>query len=223
MSKYIRVSIDNDCDIQNPSQGAGFYDCTWTPISFSRKHSNYEDPSKYLRIIGKSNGYGVYVKPASIALRSKLRAGTAFLLDYYEHGAGKWSIHGSGPQCQWDTAQYAGILLWQNKPKDMGAKTHAERALDAINFLEIYNDWCNGYGHGYTIDLIEETEDSIDLTGLDSCWGFYDSDIAHTINEIIASLNTLTKQYPGLPVVAGDKSPDVLVEAIKGVNLARRA
>lgn len=174
------VKILSDYDIQDPSANGKFYDCTWKMVSFSRKHASFEHPDNF----------------DNIGIRRKLAVGTAFMLDYFEHGACQWSLSGGGPQCQWDTARNAGIMLFEN-PKDMGAKTYEDRAKDARNFLEIYTDWCNGYGHGYSI----ETEDG---EILDSCRGFYDSQIEHTINEIVSQLEYLEKEHGALEVELED-------------------
>lgn len=174
------VKILSDSEVMNPSTDGDFYDNTWKMVSFSRKHYNFQHPDNF----------------DNIGIRRKLEVGTAFMFDYFEHGACKWSLSGAGPQCQWDTARNAGIMLFEN-PKDMGAKTYEDRRQDAKNFLEIYTDWANGYGHGYSI----ETEEGEILK---SCWGFYDSEIEHTVNEIVSQLEYLQKEHGALEVTLED-------------------
>lgn len=176
------VKIQPDYDIMNPSVEGGFYDHTWRLISFNNRHRSYENHEKYTN--------------PDIGLRRKLAVGTAFYLDYFEHSGCIWSLSGSGPQCRWDTSRMAGILIFDN-PKDMGAKTYEDRAKDAKNFLEIYTDWANGHGHGYIIEDEEGNQ-------LDSCWGFYDSDIEHTVNEIVSQLKYLQKEHGALEVTLED-------------------
>lgn len=171
------VKILTDCDIENPSE---FMDCTWKIHSFNRHHASFSHPENF----------------ENIGIRRKLAVGTAFMLSYYEHGACQWSLRGTGPSCRFDSVDYAGIMTFDN-PKDMGAKTYEDRRQDAKIFLDLYTDWCNGYGHGYVI----ETEDGEEL---DSCFGFYDSQIEHTINEIVSQLEYLEKEHGALEVELED-------------------
>ena len=171
------VKILTDHDIMNPSTE---WDCTWKVYSFSNRHRSFQHPDKF----------------DNIGIRRKLQVGTAFMLDYFEHSGCIWSLSGAGPQCRWDTTRNAGIMLFEN-PKDMGAKTYEDRAKDAKNFLEIYTDWANGYGHGYSIET-EEGEI------IDSCFGFYDSEADHTVSEIISQLEHLRQSDPDLEVELED-------------------
>lgn len=163
MHKVLRIEYDDspECPMEN--------DGSWTLVAFSNRSIHYENPDKYVRI---SNGK---VVPATVGLRSKARAGFFHLLDYFEHGQGEYSFRGEGMQCQWDTSRYAGVLIWNNPPNDMGAKTPEERAKDARAFLEEYNAWMNGHVYGYVLEDREGEH-------LDSCWGFYD--IKYMLDEI---------------------------------------
>jgi len=134
----------------NPSE----YD-SWKLYSFSRKHVNYRHLDNFL--------------PPGLGLRRKLEVGTAFLLSYYEHGQCVWSLQDEGPQCRWDTVNCAGILLWEQSPKNLGAKTLEARREDARQFLKTYTAWCNGECFGYIL-YEGNTEDE----EVDSCSGFYD-------------------------------------------------
>jgi hypothetical protein len=174
------VTLHYDRDIEDPST----YDGAWKLYSFNRRHrSNREADQCFVE-----NDEGDRVLRDD--LQQKLAEGLAFLLDYYEHGGCAWSLSGGGMQCQWDTARRAGLLVWEHKPEDMGAKTPEDRAKDAKGFLEVYNAWCNGEGYGYSI--VERvtlpcghTEDK----DLDSCFGFYGTDLDYFKSEIIAALD----------------------------------
>jgi len=146
----IRITISPDLDAEHLNPAS--YDCEWKPISFSSKFINYEDPENYLKF---ENGK---IVPATEELKEKFEQGFAFLLDYYEHGLGMWSIHGTGPSSTWDNTSCAGILLWNHKAEDMGAKTPDEREKDAKRFLERYTDWCNGTCHYFEIHKITDCE-----------------------------------------------------------------
>jgi hypothetical protein len=99
-----------------------------------------------------------------LGIRSKLKAGTAFRLDYYEHGGSSWSLSGEGMQDGWDTSRGAGILLYTGKPNDMG-KTYAERRENARLTLEAYNEWANGSCFWYSLENADTGEQ------VDSCGG----------------------------------------------------
>lgn len=137
MPRNLKLEIGHDLDLDQPDAG---YD-GWRLVSFGRKHSNYEDPCKYVRAFDRRTRE---VTLANIGLAKKLNVGLAFFLSYYEHGQGAWSLLGEGTQCPWDTAYLAGILIWTGKPGDIGAKTLEDRAEDARDFLESYNAWANG-------------------------------------------------------------------------------
>jgi hypothetical protein len=149
----IKLELSYDPDPQDPLE-FGY----WKHISFSTRHNNYEDPYKHLR--------EDVPEAKEIGLRRKLDVGTAFLLSYYEHGLCKWSLKGEGPQCRFDTAQTAGLLMYLGNPKDM-PKTYEARAKIARIVLEAYTNWCNGQVYGFTLYDGEEE--------IDSCYGYYDT------------------------------------------------
>jgi hypothetical protein len=174
------VTIDHDPDVENPLE----YD-SWKVHSFCSRHSNYEHPSEL--------GLGLYLGSdglppvENIGLKRKLEVGTAFILSYYEHGQGCWSLKGEGPQCRFDSTQIAGLLVWEGKPKDCGwaselepdgssrrskfEKTIEARAKNARSTLEVYNEWCNGHCYQYSIkEYDEETEEEGE--DIDSSSGF---------------------------------------------------
>lgn len=172
------ISIESDSDIENPCEGG---DGQWKVISFNSRHWDSESIEDYFTpVYGPAPRYeleGFYA--TSIGLRRKLGVGTAFILDYYEHGSGHWSLSGEGNQCRWDSSSMAGIMIWEESPKNMGAKTLADRAKDARSSLELYNDWANGYGLYFSIEDGEGEH-------VDSCGGFYNSDRQYMYRENIS-------------------------------------
>jgi hypothetical protein len=157
------LTIEYDHDAERPDST---YD-GWKPISFGRRHINFEHPGNYC-----------LNKQENIGLRRKLEVGLAFWLSYYEHGLCKWSIRGEGPQCRWDSVDVAGLLIWTGKPSDMGAKTYEDRARDARNFLEEYTDWCNGHCYWFSLEAAQRP--------LDSCGGFIGTNqLTEAINEAL--------------------------------------
>lgn len=156
MGRHLRLEINPDFDVDQPDSG---YD-GWRLVSFGRKHSNYEDPKKYVKAFNRRTRE---VTPASIGLQRKLKVGLAFWLSFYEHDEGAWSLIGEGMQDQWDTAYLAGILVWTGKPSDIGAKTLEGRAENARGFLEDFNTWANGGFLWYR--LTDENGEEIESIG----------------------------------------------------------
>jgi len=143
------VEIWHDQDAPNPMDNDG----SWKLYSFSTRHVNFKHPDEF----------------RGIGFTRKLQVGTAFLLSYYEHGNCVWSLRNEGPQCQWDSVRTAGILVWEESPSNMGAKTLEERAKDARAFLKDYTAYCNGECYGYTI-----TDEQGEI--INSCGGYFDLD-----------------------------------------------
>ena len=126
-------------------------DGMWKPYSFSTGHSNYKHP----RDIGFEQT-GALLTP-NIGLRRKLKVGLAFYLSYFEHGSCRWMLKNGpippGVEFQWDGVRLAGLLVWEEPPENMGAKTYEDRMKDAQQFLDVYNAWCNGETYGYTVEV----------------------------------------------------------------------
>ncbi len=142
--KPLIVSIDVSISPDSPCEEDG-----WKLHSFARnKFITDVDPDEYVKSYDRKTGE---VKAANGQLTRKLGNGLAFWLSYYEHGDGAFSIKGTGPQCRFDTAQLAGILVWEWKTKELGPKTVEEREADARKFLERYNEWANGYVHDWEV------------------------------------------------------------------------
>jgi hypothetical protein len=168
-----RLTLHHDDSPTNPMERDG----QWTLYSFNNRHNSYKDPDKFL--------------PPSIGLRRKLTAGLAFLLSYYEHGNCEWSLQDQGVQDRWDTVRCAGILIWEHPVDEMGAKTYEDRAKDANSFLETYTCWCNGEVYGYTIEEVttcEHCKQSV-YKDVDSCWGYYGTDITYMAECVRAALD----------------------------------
>lgn len=167
----LKLTIAHDHDSVNPVED---WDGMWKPYSFNTRHVNFKEPQE----LGIERD-GSCTDPE---LAQKLKEGLAFLLGYYEHGPGTatWSVQGYAPpgaDCPWDSVSLAGVLVWEEPPDNMGAKTYEDRQKDAAGCLETYNNWCNGNVYGYSIDRLlpcgecgHKEEEHVD-----SCWGFFDA------------------------------------------------
>ena len=162
--KMVKVlTIDYDPDVERPDCGYQ----GWMPVSFGRRHSNFEHPDNFC-----------LNKRVNLGLRRKVQVGLAFWLSYYEQGLCAWFLRGEGPQCRWDSVYVAGILIWTGKPSDLGAKTYEDRMQDARNFLEEYTDWCNGNCYWFSLEGPQ--------VQLDSCGGFIGTaQLSEAINEAV--------------------------------------
>jgi|SRR5262252_893237 len=159
----VTVHLHHDQDCGNPLTDN---DGMWTLHSFGRRHNNYKDPESLgLSLERDSDGWPIVRNPG---LRRKLAVGLAFFVSYYEHGNSLWFMPGCGPSCPWDSVRCAGLLVWDHKPADMGAKTLEDRRKDAAGCLAEYSAWANGECYGFQVD----DEEGNDLGG---CWGFIGS------------------------------------------------
>lgn len=141
----LTVYINHDPDTECPNE----QECTWRLVSFNNRHVNYEDREKYF--------------PLTIGLRRKLEVGTAFILDYSEHGLCRWGVEGTIDMPSWDSSSCAGILLWEHNPSVMGAKTYEERKKNAEYFCEKYTDWANG--NCYWIEILDAEGKEVERSG----------------------------------------------------------
>lgn len=207
------VTIDHDQDCENPLEYDG-----WKLHSFCSRHRNYKHPSEL--------GLGLYLGPdgmppvENIGLRRKLEVGTAFILSYYEHGDGCWSLKGEGPQCRFDSTQIAGLLVWEGKPKDCGWGRELEpdgsllhknfettleaRAKNARATLRVYSDWANGHCYQYDIKEYDEEaeEEGEEIT---SSSGYIGDDVVSAIKE--------AAKDEDLRIVKVDGSADFMFDA----------
>lgn len=196
MKYVLRVEYDDSGAVDCPLDG----ECEWTLIPFDRRMRDNRDASEFFARSKDGDVIG-----ANIGIRSKMRAGLAFALDCYEHGGRAYSLHGEGMRCQWDTSRFAGILLWNHPPKELGAKTYEAREASARAALQVYNQWANGEVYYFSVE---------DMEGecVDSCCGFYDA-------ESIAD-HAAHNFKPGDTVkLAGNASGLISAEHFPGVNL----
>jgi len=156
----VKLIVEHDQNALNPISDE-YEDDGWKIFSFNRNHVNRTPIFNYY----KPNDEETQLVP-KVELQAKIDAGTAFELSYFEHGQGAWFRRGTGSerglQCQWDTAQLAGILIAPDDWKAPEGKTPEEQ-VDLM--LEEYNEWYNGSCYWYAIQNGEKTE-------LDSCSGF---------------------------------------------------
>lgn len=164
---YIYQDSDNDC----PNDWGG-----WKVVSFHRRHINRGNRDDYLMRNRDGERVGV-----NVGIRRKLATGTAFVLDYYEHGGCAWSLSGEGQRCPFDSVGGAGILLWQDAVLPPG--DYEQRRKSAASFLETYTSWCNGEVYHVRIcevvedpdaDEVDGDESEVDGDDVDSCGGIYD-------------------------------------------------
>lgn len=169
------LRVNNDPDLENPCDTDG-----WRLYSFSDRHNSYKHPEK----LGLAMRLGEDGKPVvrNPGLRRKLETGLAFWLSYYEHGRCLWMLYGEerpGVEFRWDGTRIAGLLVWEEPPKNLGLKTYEERASSARLFLENYTSWCNGEGVCFSLE--DEAGEIID-----SCCGLYS--IQDVIDEVVVGL-----------------------------------
>lgn len=169
------ITLYHDPDIQNPSE----WDGTWTLYSFNRRHNSYADPKQFF-----PNGH------PTIGLRRKMNVGLAFPLSYTEHGRCRWfrggeERSGRSGDYDFDTVRFAGLLVWENPPRDMGSRSLAERQRDADAFLETYTAWANGNGYGFRV---EDVDADGERTEIESVFGFYGNDLEYMASQIREAL-----------------------------------
>lgn len=97
-----------------------------------------------------------------------------FPVDVYEHGDILYSLSGSGPQCQFDTARGGACIAVPTGPEGF---TNPQDAAAAI--LNEYTAWCNGDVYGI-VEMNRDPETNTWTEG-DTCWGFYGWEYAETV------------------------------------------
>ena len=166
---WLNLNIGIDYDPQDPTEfGEG-----WKVVSFGNRHTNYEDPYNYTDDSGER---------WKIGLRNKFKAGTAFVLSYFEHGLCRWMLAGSdrglmAGDWRWDGVDVAGLLIWEGKPTDLG-KNYTEREERARSFIDTYTDYCNGNVWCYAVE--DEHGEH-----LDSCCGYFGDDVKSGVTEYL--------------------------------------
>jgi len=208
----IRVSIDTDSMIENPTEYDG-----WKVYSFNRRHVNFTHPTDCGFKWDKATSRYV----PTVALQRKLKVGRAFILSYYEHGPCRWDISGTYqyPDSEWDSSSFAGVLVWEQPAADLGPRSYENRKKDATGLLKIYTDWCNGWGLKYTIEKVTfDGEEEIDSEDLDSCCGFYHSDLEHMKQTISQNLDTWGFRFQTSDIeVTGDAGVHTILDCGKTI------
>jgi len=178
----VRVQLDED--VESPMDQDG----QWTLYSFSRKHKTYRDPESLGLGELEANGRP---RILSLGLRRKLEVGLAHFVAYFEHGSCRWSLTNdpTRPNCRWDSVSVAGLLVWENKPEDMGARTYEDRAKDAASFLETFTSWCNEDCYYYTIE-----DEAGEVVG--SCGGYIGPDLGYLFDDAFGELDEEQRKLP---------------------------
>jgi hypothetical protein len=170
----LRITINHDSGMKAP-----WLECdgSWRVISNNSRSELYENKESFF----------------TIGFRRKLNVGLAFPLSKYEHGGVVWSLLGQGTQCRWDTVVNAGFLVWDHKPRDMGAKTYEDRLADAQRFLEVFNSFVNGECFCYKLERVTACEScgSWVTEELGGCGGFIGGD------HLFDDLRELMGEYAG--------------------------
>ncbi len=209
---YILVKLNQDPDLEDPST----FGQAWQVASFQHNHKSWENHDLWL---------DYDKRPANIGVRRKLTTGTAFRLCYSEHGNCSWNLDEDGT---------GGVLHYPGPASDLPAGYEA-RCKDAQRFLRAYTDWCNGFGVGYSVALVDgDLDESGEPVGEgveideDSCWGFYQSDMEYVCGEVAAAIKAIHDKHApdfarGLPLVfAGDFGRDYEGQIRRGLVLATR-
>ena len=173
MTKIVRLTVERDEFADCPSEYDG-----WKLYSFNRRHINYRDLDTLFEHVDADGT----VFPRNIGLSRMLNVGTAFIVSCYEHSGSVWGLRGEVFQCQWDTAQLAGILIWEDKVDNLCPKPYKDadavkravlryqdREEDARQFLKLYTQWVNGENYNVVVeDEDGETQSTGGYTGSDN-------------------------------------------------------
>lgn len=152
----LKLTVSHDKFAEDPLN-----DSEWKLYSFSHRHANSRSHEDFFQV----DRYGDV--NWAIGFKRKAQYGLAHILSCYQHSGTSWSLKGEGTQCRWDTAQIAGVLVWEGKAADCGS-TPEEREAYARGTLETYTEWLNGGTYQFTL---EDEENDIH----ESCGGFYGS------------------------------------------------
>lgn len=161
--KY-HLTVQHDPDTACPCEDG---DGRWQIYSFSTRHNRFKNPEE---LIDEETG------ELKEEIKAKLESGLAFFLSYYEHGLCRWSLAGTGPQCQWDTVQRAGIAIWEEDESNLGPTEYVEREKDCKIALDEYTEWCNGNCYFYKITTKKGKV-------IDSCGGIIGDYIEQAIHD----------------------------------------
>lgn len=189
-TRPVIVKIRQDSDVDSPLEYDGWRLYTFMQQGRFGGADTYRDPETLgITREWRPSGESV-IKVTNPGLRRRLKVGLAFFVDYSEHGLCQWSVSSAGHYDPFDTSYKAGLLVWEQPPKNLGPKTYEDREKDAEGFLETYTKWCNGDTWWFSI----EKEDGEDI---ESCGGFIG---AESLFQEIASII----DYLGYPPVLFD-------------------
>lgn len=194
---YFMLDLDQDEFAGRPDlEGDG----RWTVYSF------VDGVCNRTRDLGRE-----HFMPLSIGLRRKLEVGLAFTLGTCDH---EFRIV---PDADIEEAQ--GLMIWEHKPGDMGAKAFVYRQQDAQNELDEFNAWLSGDIYRY--HLWSNTKDPQYSSG---CGGYYDAlEMMKEIDNLILHDNRdgkfhgivvkgehewLSQYIKNLPVVSREEAED---------------
>lgn len=189
ISNTLILTFEQDSDAENPLTD---WDGMWTLYAFDSRSpfpGIYKDRDEFL-YVETSN----YRTIPNLGFRSKERAGLAFpvrIVDYGCHGfqVTVYDDYLENYDKNYYSHHFNGILVWENSPKDMGAKTHSDRYQDAKETLKTLNAWLAGEVYGFILET-EEGE------YVDSCFGYYgpDEDLEHFYDDIKQSIESYKRQ-----------------------------
>jgi hypothetical protein len=105
----------------------------------------------------------------------------AVLLDVYEHGGVSYSLHGTGTQCQFDTARGGACYVPSDMHREDLDKLPRDEALAKVRELaaadaKTYTDWCNG---NCFVTVVATYDREGALLDWDSCGGYIGDDDAY--------------------------------------------
>lgn len=183
----------------------------WTLHSFSTRHGNFKHPENLG--LGPPNEDG-NLTTTNQAIRNRLKSGTAFICSCYQHSGTEWGLKGEVHQCRWDTAQNAGLLVFNGKPKEAG-KDFAERELHARSWLARYTEAIGGQVYHYVVTDLDTME------VVDSCGGFLHSDFGLLLMDLVDTCGDQEIEWDlydtGLTV---EEMDDLYAKAKKGASLS---
>lgn len=143
--RVLYLTVDHDSDAPNPIDPDD-RDGVWTVTSFDSRSGRPSNRFQFLDdlVTDDPDEDQTEMLVLSDDIRDKLSVGLAFML---ARRSDDWTINSHST----DLYTADGIMVWNNDPSDMGAKTYADRQQDAQGELTEYNAWCNGDCWEYTL------------------------------------------------------------------------
>jgi hypothetical protein len=186
----LKLTVSHDEFAEDPLN-----DSEWKLYSFSHRHTNSRSHEDFFQNVDRYGDVNW-----QIGFKRKAQYGLAHILSCYQHSGTSWSLKGEGTQCRWDTAQLAGVLVWEGKAADCGSIPE-EREAYARGTLETYTEWLNGGTYEFTL---EDEENDIH----ESCGGFYGSgqELAeHMLEHICVQLDGTAFEFHSPEYVATEQ------------------